>query len=127
MRRAYRETVMPAIRVTTVHITGGTYVCSVAGALDSASVETMGTELDAAFALGAHDIVLDLMRLTSLDSDGLGLLLRTSDRLRAGAGRLAVACDDPRTLQLLDVTGLDRQFLVERSVADGIEAVGART
>jgi anti-sigma B factor antagonist len=114
------------MHVTTLHVTGGTYVCSVTGSLDSASVGAMRTELDAAFALGAHDIVLDLTRLTSLDSDGLGLLLRTSDRLKAGAGHLAVACDDPRTLRLLDVTGLDRQFLVKSCVADGIDAIAAR-
>jgi anti-sigma B factor antagonist len=122
--RAYRPSV-PGLSVTTVHVRGGTYVCTVDGALDSRSVAAMGTELEAAFELGAHDLVLDLMRLTALDSDGLGLLLRTSDRLKLEDGRLAVVSDDPRTLRLFDVTGLDRQFLVERSVADGIDAVGA--
>jgi len=116
---------VPGLSVTTVHVSGGTYVCTVDGALDSRSVAAMGTEIDAALELGARALVLDLMRLTALDSDGLGLLLRTSDRLKLDDGRLAVVSDDPRTLRLFDVTGLDRQFFVERSVTEGIDAVGA--
>jgi anti-sigma B factor antagonist len=114
---------MAGISVTTVHVNNGTYVCAIAGVLDANSVDAAGLELDSAFDLGARDIVLDLMHLTSLDSHGLGLLLRTSDRVKLGAGRLAVVCDDPRTLRLFDITGLDRQFLVERCVADGIDAI----
>lgn len=119
----YGKSVVPGIRVTTVDVEHATSICTVVGELDHASLRTLAEELDATLDHGARWIVLDLMRLTSLGSAGLGLLLATSDRLRLDDGALAVVCDDPRTLRMLDVTGLARQFHVEGTVADAVDAL----
>jgi anti-sigma B factor antagonist len=117
---------VPGIRVTTLRIAGGAYVCSVAGELDADSSETLRKELMAVADLGGRHVVADLVDVTSLDSAGLELLLTTSDRLKLEGGELVVVCDDPRTLRVFDVTGSGHQFRIERSLADAVDELAGR-
>jgi anti-sigma B factor antagonist len=115
--------VVPGIRVTTVHVSSDAYVCSVAGELDADSVDELRRELELTAAGSCRRLVLDLVDVTRLDSAGLGLLLAISDRLKRDDGELIVVSDDPRTLRLLDVTGLRRQFRLEQTLADAMDAL----
>jgi anti-sigma B factor antagonist len=112
--------------VTTLHVASDVYVCSVAGELDAGSVDGLRNELELTAARGCRRLVIDLVDVTCFDSAGIGLLLTISDRLKRDDAELIVVADDPRTLRLLDVTGLRSQFRVERTLADAMEDLGPR-
>ena len=117
---------VPGLRVTTLRIAGGAFVCSVAGELDADSAETLREELTAVADQGGRHVIADLVDVTFLDSAGLELLLAAAERLRLGGGELVVVCDDPRTLRVFDVTGSGHQFRIERSLADAVDELGTR-
>ena len=118
---------MPGIRVTTLRIAGGAYVCSVAGELDADSAETLREELMAVADQGGRHVIADLVDVPFLDSAALELLLTTSERLKLGGGELVVVCDDPRTLRVFDVTGSGHHFRIERSLAHAVDELAGRT
>jgi anti-sigma B factor antagonist len=117
---------VPGIRVTTLRIAGGAYVCSVAGELDADSAETLREELTTVADQGGRHVIADLVDVTFLDSAGLELLFTTSDRLKHGGGELVVVCDDPRTLRVFEVTGSGHHFRISRSLADAVDELSGR-
>jgi anti-sigma B factor antagonist len=69
--------------------------------------------------------VVDLLRVTFLDSTALGVLVGAAKRVRAGGGSIVLVSDDPRTLRVFEITGLGGIFTLERSLVAAIEAVTA--
>ncbi len=61
----------------------------------------MSREIDA----GEHHLVVDLTRVDLMDSTGLGVLVRSEQRLRRLGGSLAVICGD-RLHRIFTITGL---------------------
>lgn len=61
----------------------------------------MSREIDA----GEHHLVVDLTRVDLMDSTGLGVLVRSEQRLRRLGGSLAVICTD-RLRRIFTITGL---------------------
>jgi anti-sigma B factor antagonist len=72
---------------------------------------------------GARRVVLDFGHLSTLDSSGLGELMRASTVIEACGGRMAWAgC--PRTMRdILDITGVEFESVVFTSAVD--EAIAA--
>ena len=66
-------------------------------------------------------IVLDLSQLEFVDSTGLGVLVKTHQRLREQDRRLAVIQGGGQVRRLLELTGLDQQLtlIVELDELDG--------
>jgi anti-sigma B factor antagonist len=80
------------------------------GELDIASVP----DVDAAFTDVAErrvPIVLDLRRLTFMDSRGIRMLVAFQEQAHANGFPLTITCGD-RVHRLLSLTGLDRHFTV---------------
>lgn len=91
---------------------GGSAVVVVTGEIDVALCPT----LDAAIAaVRAPEIVLDLARVTFMDSSGLASLLRADRRARDLGGRLVLRSPSPAVVDVLQMTHLDDRFDVERS------------
>jgi anti-anti-sigma factor len=114
----------PPLRLTTLRISDDTYVCSVAGELDAYSVDGLRDEVEAIRERSVHHLIIDLVGVTFIDSVGLRLLLNAADRLQDLGGELVVVSDDPRTLRLFAVTGSDRRFRIERSLATAVKDLG---
>jgi len=64
---------------------------------------------------GLHPIV-DLNRITFIDSTGLGALVATARRANEHGGILHAVCAEPQTLKLLWLTGVDRRIPLTATV-----------
>ena len=111
------------VRATTAQIGSDTYVISVAGELDVASSGLLADELSRTAERGARRVIVDLVGLTFMDSTALGILTAGAKRLRAAGGACVVVSRDPRILRVFEITGLDRIFTIEQSLAEAVEEV----
>ena len=115
-----------AARVSTAQIGAHAFVVSAAGELDLASVGPLERELDQVVGRGARRVIVDLTGVTFIDSVSLGVLVREAQRLRANDGSCVIVADDPRILRVFEITGLDRMFGIERSLAEGVDRLVGR-
>ena len=114
------------LTATSAQIGLDTFVVSLHGELDLHTASTFEHRLQEALDEGARRVVIDLVGVTFLDSVALGVLTRGAKRLRMVKGECVVVCDDPRVLRVFEITGLERIFAVERSMAEAVDwLVGA--
>ena len=111
------------VKATTAQIGADAYVVSVAGELDIATAGRLSDELDRTADRGARRVIVDLVGLTFIDSVALGVLTEEARRLRADGGTCVVVSQDPRILRVFEITGLDRIFRIERSLAEAVDGV----
>jgi anti-sigma B factor antagonist len=101
---------------------GDVFIIEVSGELDLHGVDPLQAELDRINRLGGRNLIVDLLAVPFLDSAALGVLVGAAKRLRAARGQMCLVADDPRTLRVLQVTGLDRVFALERRLSAAIDA-----
>ena len=65
-------------------------------------------------SLGVGVVILDLSEVTFVDSTGLGVLAASRQRVEREGGALVLRGPRPNTVKVLEVTGLDRVFVIER-------------
>jgi anti-sigma B factor antagonist len=111
------------VRATTAQIGADAYVVSVSGELDIATAGRFAEEFERTAARDARRVIVDLVGLTFIDSVALGVLTEEARRLRAAGGTCVVVSQDPRILRVFEITGLDRIFRIERSLAEAVEGV----
>lgn len=95
------------LKVETSREAGG-YVITAIGELDMSTAEALDTEVRAAEASDAERIVIDLSRVTFMDSTGLQLLLQAQARSRADSDRLRLVRGPPRVHRVFVLTNTDR-------------------
>jgi anti-sigma B factor antagonist len=115
-----------AARVSTAQIGADAFVVSASGELDLGSVEPLERELDGVIGAGGRRVIVDLTGVTFIDSVSLGALVRNAKRLRANGGTCVIVADDPRILRVFEITGVDRAFGIERSLAEGVDRLVGR-
>ena len=111
------------VKATTAQIGADAYVVSVSGELDIATAGRLGDELGRTSERSARRVIVDLVGVTFIDSVALGVLTEEARRLRASGGSCIVVSQDPRILRVFEITGLDRLFRIERSLAEAVEGV----
>lgn len=111
------------VKATTAQVGADAYVVSVSGELDLATAGRLQEELDLTAERGARRVIVDLTGLTFIDSVALGVLTDYARRLRTENGVCAVVSQDPRILRVFEITGLDRIFRIERSLAEAVQEV----
>ncbi|MEY9997338.1 anti-sigma B factor antagonist [Streptomyces sp. V4I8] len=111
----------PAFGHIRIHRADCCTVIAFHGEIDIAAAAAITPRLDAATAIPRCRIVLDLGGVEFIDACGLGLLCRARLRVMAGGGRLVLVCDHPRTLLLLQITGMDSVFTVTASMAEALD------
>jgi anti-sigma B factor antagonist len=97
----------------------GICLVPIKGDIDLASAPALSSVLVRLRQRGNRRFVLDLSRVTHMDSTGLGVLLsfyRTLD----SAGAIAIAAPPQNVRKLLQITGIDRRFPVFPSVDEAI-------
>jgi anti-sigma B factor antagonist len=112
---------VPALRITTAQLGSSAFVVSVAGEIDVANAERLTEECDRVIDLGCTRLVVDLVGLSFMDSVALGTLTKEAKRMRSAGGECVVVVDDPRIRRVFELTGLDRVFRIERSLAEAID------
>ena len=107
--------------VTGVDRRNGAVVVSLAGELDLYNAEDVrGALLDG--CAGEPDaLVVDLEDVRFIDSTALGVLIEARSRLTDHSG-FRLAAPGLETRRALEVSGLDRHFLVHDTVAETLEA-----
>jgi anti-sigma B factor antagonist len=88
----------------------GTTVLVLQGDADLHSADELRARLGAAIDAGAILLVVDLSRVTFVDSMALGILLEAMKRLRARGGVLRIAGPQPDVRRIFEITLLDRIF-----------------
>ena len=71
---------------------------------------------------GATRVVVDLAKVTFIDSTALGVVVGGVKSLRARGGSLDIVCRDDNIRRIFEITGLDRILGMYRSLD---EALGA--
>ena len=92
------------------------------GELDLSTVAKVQDELRRVEESQPPVVVLDLSRLTFLDSTGLGVLVGGLKRVRAHEGSLRLVCTQERILKIFRITGLTKVFPIHTSVEEAVAA-----
>jgi anti-sigma B factor antagonist len=107
--------------VTGVESRDGAVIVSLAGELDLYNAEQVRSALLDACAGGPEVLVVDLGEVTFIDSTALGVLIEARSRLADRKG-FRLAAPGLETRRALEVSGLDKHFLVHDTVPEALEA-----
>lgn len=99
----------------------GAVVLSVAGELDVAAAPALSEKLNHLIRTGAGDVVVDLRRVSFVDSTGLAVLLNALRRLTRARRRMAVVIGNGAVQRAFEVTRLHWTFDVFDSVDSALE------
>ncbi len=103
-------------------VDGGVAIVDADGEID---VFTCGPLRDRLLALadeGHSGLVVNLGRVSFIDSAGLGVLVAVWHRLRPFDGVLALAAPSPRVRGVFDTTGLTKAISIYESTAEAVQA-----
>jgi anti-sigma B factor antagonist len=102
----------------------GCVVVAVTGEIDITTVAGFRERL---FELAddGQPLIVDLDRITFIDSAGLGALVGAARRAEAHGGSLHAVCGQPQPRRLLWMTGVDRRIPLEASVEGALASVAA--
>jgi anti-sigma B factor antagonist len=84
------------------------------GELDYATLDILTSELDKASREHIDEVIVDLRKVTYIDSSGLGVLVGAHRRLKGEGTSLVLRVADPEMIKLLSITGLDQLFAIEK-------------
>ena len=83
--------------------------------------ELLSKELVAYIKMGIFRYIVDLSKVTYIDSSGVGLLIRLATTAMKKETQSCVICDQPSVLRVLTVSNVDRIMKFVKSVDEGIE------
>src|SRR5689334_17881333 len=99
----------------TVRSERGVVIAEITGEIDISAVAQLRERL---FELADNGgtLIVDLNRVTFIDSAGLGALVGTARRVAGHGGSLHAVCSRPQPCKLLWMTGVDRRIPVAATV-----------
>lgn len=98
----------------------GLTVCHIEGEIDINSSPMLKKSFDKIIAGKASKLVINLSKVSYVDSSGLATLVEMLKNMRAYGGRMRLAGMSPKIKSLFEITKLDRLFEI---MADEAEAV----
>jgi anti-sigma B factor antagonist len=107
-------------QLTVANLSRGLALVSVSGELDLHTTPELQDGIDKAGATGADTVVIDLSMISFIDSSALGVLVQETRRLEGRGDRLALVTNDPRTLRLFEVSGLNRVLRTYATLQDAL-------
>ena len=116
--RLSRSGKMVNVKVETID---GVVICQPVGELDAASVAAFRSALAEVVTKG--DLVM--AEVPFMDSAGLGALIGGIRRTREAGGEVALSCNRPTLIRLLETTGFDRIVSVTRDRASAVATLAA--
>jgi anti-sigma B factor antagonist len=102
-----------------------THLVEPAGEIDSLTAPQLGSRLLGLADDGKTGVVVDLSRVTFIDSTAIGVILNGLRALAARSGRLVLVCPTERTRRPFEVTGLIHKLPIAYSVEDALGSLGA--
>jgi anti-anti-sigma factor len=104
---------------------GDVAVLTVRGELDLAMCIKLAPELNAALRSAVRAVVIDLERVSLVDSSGIALLLNAFRRLDHAGRHFAIACPMGSPRRAFELTALDRQLPMHETRQAALAAVRA--
>ena len=92
------------------------------GEVDLHVAPELRDRLTAAIDAGAEYVVLDLARVTFIDSMALGVLLAAMKRLRPGGGELRLVVPNTDLRRIFEITLLDQAFTLNTTRQEALAA-----
>ena len=108
------------LRLADSAIDGRAHVVEVAGEVDLYSAPDLHDTATRVIEDGATHVVVDLTRVSFIDSSGLGVLVGILKRLRRESGTLSLVITDYDLERTLELSGLDRTFAIYRSRGEAL-------
>jgi anti-anti-sigma factor len=99
----------------TVRSERGVVIAEVTGDMDISTAAGLRERL-LGLASSGQPLIVDLNRVTFIDSAGLGVLIGAARRADANGGSLHAVCSRPQTRKLLWLTGVDRRIPLTATV-----------
>lgn len=103
----------------------GVTVLALHGELDIARTPQLRVAINDVLRQEPAGLVIDLCGMTFADSTVLALLINAQRRTTQRGIPMALACDVPRTLELLVLTRLEREFVIAPTREDALHAVAS--
>jgi anti-anti-sigma factor len=105
----------------------GVRVAHVQGDIDAANATATQQQLGDAFGPDASSLVVDLSETRYLDSAGIDMLLRLSDRLDQRRAKLALVIPDTSQLKrLATIVGLSDAVAIHASLPEALQEAAQR-
>ena len=96
---------------------------AVTGELDLSNAGGLVREVEASVRSGRNCVVIDLSKVTHMDSTGLAALIEAHQLTEARRGRLALVAGSESVRRTIEVRGLDRLFVIAPTRDDALAAV----
>ena len=100
----------------------GVAIVELQGEVDIYSSPQFGEVLLRGIEEGATRIVVDLGKVTFIDSTALGVVVSGVKGVRAHSGRLDIVCQDENIRRIFEITGLDRILHMYHSRQEALRA-----
>jgi anti-sigma B factor antagonist len=113
-------------QLTSAYLGGHVHVITVEGELDVATAPRLRNELLRVDQEGAQEIVVDLLKVSFVESVALGILAEASKRTKARGGTFRVVCDDRRIARIIEITGLHRVLWLHSNLREALESLGGQ-
>lgn len=113
------------LRLAVAELGPGIHVVTATGELDVWSAPMLDEQLEAVVDRPGSWVIVDLSAVPLVDSVVLGVLVRHAKHLRAAGRELVLVTDDPRTVRVIEITGLEGLFHMKSSLADALNVRGA--
>jgi anti-sigma B factor antagonist len=112
--------------ITRQELADDTSLLSVEGDLDLASAPSLKWALTDLQSAGSRHVVVDLAKVSFIDSTALGVLVGAQRQLDPGV-KLAIACAEENVLRIFELTGLDGMFEIVPTLQDALGYVQGST
>jgi len=98
----------------------GLGLVELSGEVDLYTAPRFKEDLVGLIETGVEAIVIDLSRVTFIDSTALGVIIGGVKRMRERDGRLAIVAGSRPVVRILDITGLDKVLTVFDTRAEAL-------
>jgi anti-sigma B factor antagonist len=97
---------------------GAMCVLTLDGEVDVYTAPMLKEQLVAAIEEGCSNLLVDLERVSFIDSSGLGVLVSALRRSRERGGSVRILCTRDNILKIFSITGLDKVFPIFSDVSE---------
>lgn len=113
---------MQPFEMESIHAGGDCAVLRITGEIDVYTAPALREQVIHLIETGIRHLIIDLRRVTFLDSTGLGALVGSLKRLRTYDGSLKLVTSADRIMAIFRITGLNRAFVLCPTVAGAMDA-----
>jgi anti-sigma B factor antagonist len=120
-----RMAALPAFGVLDESVDDRTHVVAPSGEVDALTAPVLGGRLLGLVGQGKTSLIVDLSKVTFMDSTGIGVLINALRALGRREGRLVLVCPTERILRPFEITGLSGYLPIVSSREEALGSLSA--